>query len=235
MPFAPTLFDILLVASTNGLSELLALFSSMTPATLHLASEGPDAVWRLRHTSPDLLILEQGLRVNWPARPDDAQASPPPHVLYLGHESGLAALPGWLAGAATVLPWPGGRPELVQQWVQRHMHWHAEQPAASPLLRAGLLQLDLHRSTAGIGPHQATLTATEASLLAMLMRQAGQIVSREALSQACLDAAPDPKKRRLDTHISNLRRKLLAAAQASPDSPRIHSHRGKGYMLTVGT
>ena len=97
-------------------------------------------------------------------------------------------------------------------------------------LRAGPLQLDLNRLTIGNGHEETPLTATEATLLSMLIRNSGNLVTRSDLVAASLDSLPDPKQRRLDTHISNLRRKLQACTGTAVGI-RIQSHRGRGYTL----
>src|SRR5690606_18140520 len=105
--------------------------------------------------------------------------------------------------------------------------------ARKSVIRTGPLCLDLHRCTATHAETPVALTAAEASLLALLMRNAGRVVSRTSLAEVSLTSTADPKQRRLDAHISNLRRKLNAAAGSCADHFRIHSHRGRGYILTV--
>lgn len=233
MPFSPALFDALIVASANSMPAVLTAFASFAPATLHLASRGPDLLWHLRHSTPDLLILEQGLLTSGSALPADGLPPPIiPPTLYLGQDTNLAVLPSWLTTRAATLPWPAP-PERIQHWIQQSMPKREEAAPPSASLQLGTLRLDLHRSRVGIGPHEHPLTATEARLLAMLMHRVGQLISREALGAACLDTSTDPKKRRLDTHISNLRRKLQASNPNTDSGPCIHSYRGRGYMLTV--
>lgn len=233
MPFSPSLINILLAASAGSLAELLPLFSSIAPASLHLASQGADAMWHLRYTSLDILVLEHGLLMDWSSVPDGRQSSStPPSTLYLGPKSDLTLLPVWLMPAATALPWPGKK-DLIRQWIGQHLDQRADRTALSSVLRTGPLRLDMHRLIARNGETQSSLTATETNLLAILMRHVGNLVSRDMLVAASLDTTPDPKQRRLDTHISNLRRKLRLSADALPGGPRIHSHRGRGYMLTI--
>ena len=72
------------------------------------------------------------------------------------------------------------------------------------------------------------ITATEFAVLEALMRQPGVLVTKDDLSQQALGRALMPFDRSLDTHISNLRRKLGPA----PDgSPRIKTLRGRGYLF----
>lgn len=72
------------------------------------------------------------------------------------------------------------------------------------------------------------LTDGEITLLEALLKQAGEVISREVLSDAC---DMDPDKRTIDVQVTRLRRKL------EKDSNRplyLQTVRGKGYVLRVG-
>ena len=73
-------------------------------------------------------------------------------------------------------------------------------------------------------------TAAEFDVLLLLARNAGSTVSRDELSRFALGHQEQPWDRSLDTHVSNLRRKL------GPDpngSRRINNVRGSGYVYTI--
>lgn len=71
------------------------------------------------------------------------------------------------------------------------------------------------------------LTAFELNLLELLMRAAGRVLTREKLARLILQCQFDPYDRSIDTHVSNLRKKL----GRQPDgSERIKSVRGVGYV-----
>jgi DNA-binding response OmpR family regulator len=75
------------------------------------------------------------------------------------------------------------------------------------------------------------LTSAEFMLLETLARSAGRVQSRETLTHQALGRTLEPFDRCIDTHISNIRRKLR-----SLDPERgvdIKSSRGHGYVLTV--
>lgn len=81
-------------------------------------------------------------------------------------------------------------------------------------------------------PHgEASLTGTEARLLEMLMRSAGQVVARDQLGQYALGRVPDRYDRSIDTHISSLRRKL--GADGCRATTAIRNQRGRGYVLVA--
>lgn len=74
------------------------------------------------------------------------------------------------------------------------------------------------------------LTSVEFDLLAMLLRSAGQVVARDAMTQQVLGRKPLRYDRSIDTHISNLRKKLGSL----PDgAERITSIRSVGYIYVL--
>jgi two-component system response regulator CpxR len=73
------------------------------------------------------------------------------------------------------------------------------------------------------------LTSVEFNLLEVLLRRAGQVISREDLVQQVLGRQLSPYDRSIDVHISALRKKLGPLPQGSE---RIKTVRGVGYLYT---
>jgi two-component system OmpR family response regulator len=73
------------------------------------------------------------------------------------------------------------------------------------------------------------LTGAEFRVLELLMRSAGQVISRDAMTEQALGRKLVAYDRSIDTHISNLRRKLDLPAGKNPE---IKNVRGSGYTLT---
>ena len=69
------------------------------------------------------------------------------------------------------------------------------------------------------------LTTVEFDLLALLIRRAGQVVTRDALAQAALGRSHSALDRSVDMHVSHLRRKLGPAGEA------IKTVRSVGYQF----
>lgn len=97
-------------------------------------------------------------------------------------------------------------------------------------LTVGDIFLDQRTRTATQNEIPLDLTAVEFSLLAMLLRHAGEVVTREELVQSVLGRDLSPYDRSIDVHISNLRRKL---GPLSDGSDRIKTLRGTGYQYLV--
>jgi two-component system response regulator CpxR len=71
------------------------------------------------------------------------------------------------------------------------------------------------------------LTSVEFSLLEMLLRSAGQVVTREQVAHEVLGRQFFPYDRSIDMHVSKLRRKL---GDAPGGGERIKTIRGVGYV-----
>jgi len=96
------------------------------------------------------------------------------------------------------------------------------------LLELGTLRIDASRREASLDGVLLKLTNAEFVVLLTLMRAPGSVVSRDGLTRAALGRPLLPDDRSLDTHVSNLRKKLVAAAGSDYE---IRSIRGSGYML----
>jgi DNA-binding response OmpR family regulator len=90
-----------------------------------------------------------------------------------------------------------------------------------------LLNTGTHQVKVADAPVQ--LTGAEFRVLELLMRSAGQVISREAMTEQALGRKLVPYDSSIDTHISNLRRKLDLEVGKNPE---IKNVRGSGYTLT---
>lgn len=96
-------------------------------------------------------------------------------------------------------------------------------PAA--LLRAGELEIDVVRRVATVGGRRIDLTPTEFSLLASLLRAAGEALSRTELLREVWGYDFDPGTNVVDVHVNRVRRKLDDAGI----SDLVRTVRGRGY------
>jgi two-component system OmpR family response regulator len=93
-------------------------------------------------------------------------------------------------------------------------------------LRAGDLVLDETRWTVHRAGRQVDLSPTEFRLLAYLMRNQGQVLSRAQLLENVWGWSQSGQSQIVETYVSYLRRKLDTLG------PRlIHTKRGVGYLL----
>jgi len=73
------------------------------------------------------------------------------------------------------------------------------------------------------------LTSVEFALLELLLRAAGQVVTREELAKEGLGRRLSPYDRSIDVHVSSLRKKL---GHQLRETERIKTVRGVGYLYT---
>ena len=97
-------------------------------------------------------------------------------------------------------------------------------------LRVGDIALDKQARKIMINSDPVKLTGAEFNLLALLLENAGHIVSRETLAAEGLGRALTAHDRRIETHIAQIRQKI---GNFNDGSPRILTVRGKGYQYVV--
>ena len=78
--------------------------------------------------------------------------------------------------------------------------------------------------------HALLLTGTEYEILNLLIKHAGDIVSKEQISEQVLGRRLAAFDRSIDMHVSNIRKKI--AEHIEPE--RIKTIRGSGYILVSG-
>ena len=93
------------------------------------------------------------------------------------------------------------------------------------------MHLDLGRRRAEYGGAPLELTGAEFRVLARLAREAGRLVSRAELTEYALGRKLTLYDRSVDTHVSNLRRKLERGGGRGVE---IRAVRGAGYELIAG-
>jgi len=94
-------------------------------------------------------------------------------------------------------------------------------------LVVGDLRLDPGRRTAWRGAETLTLTTREFTILELLMRSPGAVVSREEILEQAWGEREEPMSNTIDVLVGRLRRKLDRPRQPS----RVETVRGMGYRL----
>jgi two-component system copper resistance phosphate regulon response regulator CusR len=100
-------------------------------------------------------------------------------------------------------------------------------PVASTQLRLADLEMDLVSRRAWRADKRLELTAKEFSLLSLLLRRRGQILSRTTLAEQVWDMNFDS-----DTNVVEVAVRRLRAKLDDPFAPKLlHTVRGMGYVL----
>ncbi|MFN3493340.1 MAG: response regulator transcription factor [Hydrogenophaga sp.] len=198
-----------------------------------LAEDGHVALERLRTESFDGVVLDlglprvdglavlRGLRERLPALP----------VLVLTARDGVEdRVAGLNAGADDYLTKPFSLQELQArlQALLRRANLPAVNPSPTGPAGSGALRLEVHPPRLWVGADAVDLTLREWTLLDLLMRHSGQVVSREDVLAAWQAEPGDTSgvaSNALEVYVHRLRRKLAGAPL------NIRNIRGLGYML----
>jgi two-component system, OmpR family, response regulator MprA len=104
-------------------------------------------------------------------------------------------------------------------------------PGDSDLLQAGPLTLDTAAREARVNGTPVELTGTEFALLEYLMRNPGQVLTRDQLREEVWGEGFEPASNVVDIYVHYVRRKLK---QAGLEADPIRTVRGLGYAFRRG-
>ncbi len=225
--------SVLLIDDDRELCRMLEEYLAPEGFKLTVAHDGEAALYTLSRHNFDLIVLDVmlpklgGLDVLRLLR----QKITTPVLMLTARGEEIDRVVGLELGADDYLPKPFNPRELVARMraILRRSLLLEPQPGRRERIDAGPVSLHLASRTATAGGQSITLTGVEFRVLEVLMQQIGIVVSREQLTRQVLGRRLTPYDRSIDTHISNIRRKLSAVA----DSVSILNVRRSGYVLTV--
>ena len=112
----------------------------------------------------------------------------------------------------------------------RRREWARAENGEPQQIRIGEAEIDFGAFELRTAGKTIGLTLLEAGLLRLLVRRAGQVVSKSEILERVWNVAPDTETRAVDNFIGRLRRYL----EPDPSSPRhLVTVRGAGYKLIV--
>lgn len=215
----------------NELIDRVAARAGLTPQEVAAKPSGIQGLRSAQRENYDLIILDvmlPGLSGFDVLKQLREAGSKTPVLMLTARGDDVDRIVGLDLGADDYLPKPFNPRELlarVKAILRRTNEPESDEPAE---LTVGDLRVNLRRREAWLGEQALKLTNAEFVILVTLMRSPGDVVSREALTRTALGRQLLPDDRSLDTHISNLRRKLGSDDDADV---LIRSIRGSGYVL----
>ncbi len=158
------------------------------------------------------------------------QQSHVPILMFTAKGDDVDRIMGLESGADDYVPKPCTPRELIARIkaILRRSEITRQQQQDETVIQTGPLQLWPQQRKAMWFDTALELTSTEFSLLESLARNAGQIVSKNALSEAALGRPLARFDRSIDVHMSSIRHKL---GQQQDGHSYIQTVRGKGYQL----
>jgi DNA-binding response OmpR family regulator len=194
------------------------------------AGTGPAGLAQLARAPADLVVLDvmlpelSGFEVLRRIR----AVSRVPVIMLTARGEEVDRVVGLEMGADDYLAKPFSPRELVARIRAVLRRIPGEGAGAAGVILWGPLRLDLRARRADIGEADLELTSAELRILELLVRADTRTVTRDELMVQALSRRLLPTDRSLDTHVSNLRRKLLKHT----DRVSVQSVRGSGYALT---
>jgi DNA-binding response OmpR family regulator len=209
---------ILVVEDDRDIADLVGRALEKAGYTTEILSSGRDAVATIATRPPDLLVLDlmlphvDGLEICRAVRSQEKTAAIPIIMLTArGDES--ERIVGLEIGADDYMGKPFSPNELVARVRAVLRRAHRTAPV-EPLLRFGVIEMDLTRHMVSDGGREVKLTAKEFMLLQYLMQHRGRVLSRDLLLGDVWGYRYTGGTRTVDVHVRRLREKLPALVDA---------------------
>ena len=220
--------EILLIDDDVELCELVSEYLGGEGFTIDVVHDGEGGLARAQEGRHDLVILDvmlpglTGFEVLRKLRISSAV----PVLMLTARGEDVDRIVGLEMGADDYLPKPFNPRELAAR-MRAILRRASVDPELGDRITVDDVVVDLGTRAVTVADEEITLTGVELSLLELLVRSAGNVVSRDELSRAALFRRASAFDRSLDVHISNLRRKLGPTVEGGE---RIKTVRGVGYQ-----
>lgn len=224
---------ILIIDDDEELCELVSEYLSVEGFAVESVNDGEAGLKAALTREHDIAILDvmmpkmNGFDVLKALR----ETSKLPVIMLTARGDDMERIVGLEIGADDYLPKPFNPRELaarIRAILRRSAAEH--DPADRETLSVDGVELSPTARTVALDGSDVVLTSVEFALLRELLKDAGQVIKKEDLSERVLERKLSPYDRSLDMHISNLRKKLGSRADGSE---RIKTIRSVGYIYTV--
>ena len=190
----------------------------------------PSLFWQALETqTPDLLLLdimlpeEDGISILKKLR-SNPKTSTIPVIMLTAKDSEYDIVTGLDAGADDYVTKPFGMMALVSR-IKAVLRRYEKSDSKKEVLEAGGITIDENQHTVFAGSQQIFLTVKEFDLLALLIKNRGNVLTREQLLESIWEVSTDIESRTVDVHIRTLRAKL------GEYEKNIETIRGVGYKF----
>ncbi|NLS44554.1 MAG: response regulator transcription factor [Firmicutes bacterium] len=221
---------ILVVEDESTLGNLVKNYLEAQGYKVSWVKDGISAIHRFQEINPDLIILDlmlpgrSGFEVCKGLRKD----SNVPIIMLTAKADEIDRILGLELGADDYVTKPFSLRELAARVGAVLRRAGKETKDRRNVLRIGDIIIDVEGHQVTVEGKKVALTPTEFSILLFLAEKPGRVAGRLQLVAASLGDAYIGYERSIDTHISNLRKKI----EKDPKNPtRIQTVYGIGYKL----
>lgn len=214
---------ILVVDDEEKIRELIKNYLEKEGFQVVPAADGGEALEFITKEKPNLIVLDwllpgmSGLEICRQVR----QKSKVPIIMLTAKTEEVDKLLGLELGADDYITKPFSLRELTARIRVVLRRSEPEEEKKTESVKVGGLEINLNRHEVWSEGKSISLTPTEFKILSILVSSPGRVYSRLQLLDAALGFAYEGYERSIDTHVSNLRKKI----EPDPVNPR--------YILTV--
>jgi len=217
---------ILVIDDERNIVDLVRLYLEKEGWAVIAAGDGEQGLELHRRHDPNLVILDlmlpkvDGFEVCRELR----RRGDTPILMLTARDDDIDTIVGLELGADDYVAKPFNPRALVARVKAILRRTEVTARGGRPI-EVGALRIDPRRREALVGDRHLDLRAREFDLLAALAREAGAVLTRDALLENVWGTDFPGETRTVDVHVSELRKKL------GPEGPTIESVRGVGYRL----
>lgn len=190
----------------------------------------PSQFWQaLEKQKPALFLLDimlpedDGISILKKLR-STAETSSIPVIMLTAKDSEYDVVTGLDAGADDYVTKPFGMMALVSR-IKAVLRRYEKNDSKKEVLEAGGITIDENQHSVFAGSLQVFLTVKEFDLLFLLMKNRGNVLTREHLLETVWELSSEVESRTVDVHIRTLRQKL------GEYEKNIETIRGVGYKF----
>ncbi len=224
-----------MIDDDTGLCELLSEYLTAQGFQIECAHDGEQGLKQALEQEYALILLDvmlpklDGFEVLKQLR----QTKLTPVIMLTAKGEDFDRIFGLELGADDYIPKPFNHRELlarVKAITRRIEHITSLANTSSNKLTVNNIVINLAAREAYVDEHPLSLTGTEYEVLALLVKHAGEVVSKEQISEEVLGRRLASFDRSIDMHVSNIRKKIAEFNNAE----RIKTMRGTGYVFIQG-
>lgn len=224
---------ILIIDDDEQLCKLLCEYLQSEGFDVTVANDGENGLEIIDRCAPDLAVMDvmmsplSGFEVLKRLRTQNTSV---PVIMLTARGDDIDRILGLELGADDYLPKPFNPRELSAR-IKAILRRTATRTTNEPNIhQIEDIEIRLNSRQVFLGERELVLTSAEFDILLTLVKSAGDICSKEMLTELGLSRRLEPYDRSIDMHISNLRKKL----GKKPDgSVRIKTVRGIGYLYAL--
>lgn len=224
------MIDLLLIDDDKALTGLLSAYLRERGYNVSIAHDGVEGLRMTHAAQPALVILDVSMPVRngWFVLERIRELSNVPVLMVTAHNEEENILRGFALGADDYIAKPFSFAELVARIAAVLNRINRSEHTQQAVQVFGDLAVDLTDKRVWRGDEIIHLTPTEFKLLAVLVRQAGRVVTQEELVRQTWGEEYLEDVGYVRRYVWHLRRKI----EIDPDNPRyIHNDRGYGYRF----